>query len=219
MNIPGIYKKYNIMPQLAEHQLKVAGVAVFILDHSSLIIERQEIITACLLHDMGNIIKFDLAQAGRLYPGRFSQEELAYWQEARAGQIKKYGPDEHRASMEIAREIGVSARVLELIDCIGFQNGKVNAQSDDFGKKICAYSDMRVGLNGIISLEERFLDLRVRYGRKHMLMGGNENLRLEFEAGLREIEKQIFIKCKIKPEEITESEVLKVIDALNSWEI
>ena len=209
------------MPQLQEHQLKVAGVAKVILDNLSLTLEKQEVVTACLLHDMGNLIKFDLAKICSLFPDKFifTEEEVAYWENVKAGYVKKYGNDEHHATIEIAREIGASPRVQELINCIGFQNGKANAQNQDWAKKICAYSDMRVGPIGVFSLEDRFLDLKVRYGNKHRLMAGNENMRLEFEEGLREIEKQIFSQITLRPEQITESGVLKLVDDLKAWEI
>lgn len=243
MNILEIYKKYQIMPQLAEHQLKVAGVAKVILDNlvppqpsakgGHLLLFKpdpqsrrpqgagtlKDIIVACFLHDMGNIIKFDLSVTDKFLPGKFSKEDLEYWQTVKEEYILKYGTDEHLASLEIAREIGVSERIMELIDCIGFQNGKINAETEDFGRKICAYSDMRVEPIGVVFLEQRFLGLRERYDHKHRLMGGGENLRLEFEAGLREIEKQIFAKCKIKPGDITEEEVREEMESLENYKI
>jgi len=232
MNISDIYKKYQIMPQLQEHQFRVAAVAMLISgdinrgitpdiqqSRTDAEVNIDDVVKACLLHDMGNIIKFDLVVTDRLHPNRFSKDDLAYWQKVKNDYIAKYGNDEHHASIEISREIGVNERIIGLIDCIGFQNGKSNAESSDFGKKICAYSDMRVGPKGIISLEERFTDLRKRYDAKHKLMGGNENLRLEFEEGLRQIEKQIFQKYKIKPEEITEKEIKEKLEELKGFEI
>jgi hypothetical protein len=226
-----IYKKYQIMPQLAEHQFRVAAVAIVVLDNLSPLpnpplqgegrieVDRENIIKACLLHDMGNIIKYDIKVSGELYPEKFSQEDLKYWQKVKEEYIKKYGPDEHRASLEIAKAAGANERVLGLINAIGFQYGKNNAQSEDFGRKICAYSDMRVGPYGVITLEERFLDLRKRYDNKHRLMGGNEDLRLDFENGLREIEKQIFARCNIKPEDITEDSIKLAMEKLRNFEI
>lgn len=219
MNISDVYKKYQIMPQLAEHQLKVAGVAKLVCDNSAQKQEADDIIAACLLHDMGNVIKFDLSVTDRLLPGRFSSEELAFWQRVKDEFMAKYGKDEHHATVKIIQEIGISERVVGLVDCIGFQNGKSNAESGDWGKETCAYSDMRVGPAGVISLEQRFQDLRVRYDHKHRLMGGNEGLRLEFEAGLRQIEKQLFEKCRIRPEEITEERVLAEADKMKNFEL
>ena len=219
MSILELYEKYRIMPQLAEHQFKVAGVAKLVCDNLEQDLDRDNIVEACLLHDIGNIIKFDLSVTDKLLPGRFSPEDLAVWQGVKDEFVSKYGKDEHHATIRIIREIGVSQRVVELVDCIGFHNGKSNAESRDWGKEICAYSDMRVGPGGVISLEQRFQDLRVRYDHKHRLMGGNEDLRLEFEAGLRQIEKQLFEKCRIKPEEITEEKVLAKTESLKNFEI
>ena len=221
MNILEIYKKYNIMPRLQEHQLKVAGVAKLICSNLSLSLPtlgEGDVVLACLLHDIGNIIKFDLFIADK-FLGKFTKEDLAYWQRVKVDYIAKYGNDEHHASIEIAKELKVGERIIELIDCIGFQNGKKNAESEDFGKKICAYSDMRVWPKGVCFLEDRLTDLRVRYGEKHKLMGGDENLRLEFESGLREIEKQIFSQSKMKPEDITEELVVQAMDNLKNIEI
>ena len=145
MSISELYEKYQIMPQLAEHQLKVAGVARLICDNSDHGLDAGNIIAACLLHDIGNIIKFDLSVTDQLLPGRFSREDLAFWQGVKDWFVSKYGKDEHHASLKIIREIGVSERVAELVDCIGFQNGKSNAESGDWAKKfaptaICAWA-------------------------------------------------------------------------------
>ena len=219
MNILEIYKKYQIMPQLAEHQFKVAGVAQIICDNFEGKVDRENILAACLLHDLGNIIKFDLSITDKLLPGRFSGEELAYWQGVKDGCVSKYGQDEHEATLKMLEEMGISQRIIDLVDCIGFRNGQSNAESRDLGKEICAYSDMRVGPKGVVTLEQRFQDLRVRYDHKHRLMGGNESLRFEFEKGLRQIEKQIFAQCRIGPGEIMEEKVLATIGSLKNFEI
>jgi hypothetical protein len=212
MNILEIYKKYQIMPQLAEHQLKVAGVADLICAQITLTPalsqrEREDIVLACLLHDMGNILKFDLSKTKSLLNQDIDTE---FWQKVKEGYKQKYGVDEHQASLIIVKEVGASPRVIELIDCIGFDNGKTNAETEDFSKKICAYSDMRVGPRGIISLEERLADLRVRYDNKFHMMGGNDEARSEFENGLREIERQIFGSSKMKAGDITEEAIMPV---------
>lgn len=225
MNILEIYKKYQIMPQLQEHQFTVAAVAQVICENITpqppLILrggDGANIVAACLLHDMGNIIKFDLTVTQKLNP-EFKDFNLQFWQGVKDGYIKKYGTDEHQASIEIARELGASARVVELIDCIGFNSGKINAESSDFGRKICAYSDMRVMPQGVCLLEERLADLRVRYDQKFHQMGGNEVERRSFEDGLRQIERQIFSHCKIKPEEITQQAILGIKESLKNFEL
>jgi 5'-deoxynucleotidase YfbR-like HD superfamily hydrolase len=56
-----LYDTYKIMPQLAAHQLRVAAVAYAITQAIFEPIHDEELISACLLHDMGNILKFDLS--------------------------------------------------------------------------------------------------------------------------------------------------------------
>jgi hypothetical protein len=237
MDILEIYKKYQIMPQLGEHQLKVAGVADIICEHINPLplhqssdfgageaipphkgegMDKHDVVAACLLHDMGNIVKFDLNQTQDLHPGLFVKpDDRLFWEKAKRQFIKKYGTGSHNVTAKIVKEIGVSPRIFELVDCIGFNLGAENTASDDFGKKICAYSDMRVMPKGICSLEDRMADLRARY-KNHP---EDERDRDVFEAALREIEKQIFERCDIKPKDITEASVAERKEKLKSFEI
>ena len=225
MNILEIYKKYQIMPQLAEHQLRVAAVGELICadwyrgmtrnltrNDAEAVIDRHNIVAACLLHDMGNIIKFDLEKAQNLLNRKI---DIAHWQKVKDEYIKKYGGDEHIASILICKEIGVNPRVIELVDVIGFLTAALNAKGEDFGKKICQYADDRVGPLGVISLEERFMDLRKRY-QNHK---NNTQIRVDFENSLRQIEKQIFGHCNIKPEDITEETITDRKERLKGFDI
>ncbi len=229
VNILEIYKKYQIMPQLMEHQLTVAAVAEMICEHFTPLpnpprkgegiirINRDDIVAACLLHDMGNIVKFDLNQTAELYPAVFAKppEDQIFWENVKQEFIKKYGTGSHNATVKIVAELGVNQRIRELVDCVGFDQGPDNAQSPDFGKKICQYADDRVGPKGIISLEERFADLRKRY--EHHKNDTQE--RDNFENSLRQIERQIFEHCKIKSSDITEAEVVERKEKLKNFDI
>ena len=179
------------------------------------LIDRKNIITACLLHDMGNIIKFDLSFTDKLNPGKFTKNDLTYWQKVKDAYIQKYGPDVHQASILVAKELGVNDRIIELIDCISFLGAPQNAKGAGFGKKIMQYSDDRVGPMGVVSLEERFADLRKRY--IHHKTASSE--RDDFENAVREIEKQIFEHCKIRPEDITEEAIKPYIERLKNYKI
>jgi len=224
MNILEIYKKYQIMPQLAEHQLRVAAVGEVICEHFAPLpnpprkgegirqVDRENIVAACLLHDMGNIIKFNLEETQNLLNHNI---DIAYWQKVKDEYIKKYGRDEHEASILICKEIGVSQRVIELVDAVGFLTAVPNAEGGDFGKKICQYADDRVGPMWVVSLEERFVDLRKRY-QNHK---NDTQARDDFENSLRHIEKQIFKHCSIKPEDITEEAIADRKNRLKGFEI
>ena len=199
------------MPNLQEHMLRVAAVAALICDNFYESLPKDEIITACLLHDMGNIIKFKLES----FPEFLEPEGLSYWQNVQDEYIKKYGKDEYRAHDEIIKEIGVNKRVVELIQSISFLGAPKIAAGKDFSKKITQYCDGRVDPFGVVSLEQRFSDLRKRYAHH----GENTPERNAFENALKEIEKQIFAKCSIKPEDINEKTTAPVISALKNFVI
>jgi hypothetical protein len=222
MNILEIYKQYQIMPQQAEHMLRVAGVGKMVCENINSPQpplwkrggeqDSRDIIIACLLHDMGNIIKFDFSQTKKI----INQElDLDYWREVQQAFKAKYGSNEHTAHLQIAKELGASERVIELIGAISFLGAPNNASGNDFGKKICQYADDRVSPFGVVSLEERFLDLRSRYVNHQ----GETPEREAFETALRQIETQIFEHCKIKPEEITEMKVQEQVVKLRRFEI
>ncbi len=209
--ISEIYKEYKIVPSLQEHMFRVAAVGYIICDNISLTLDKKEILTACLLHDMGNIIKFNMD----VMPELLEPEGIEYWQKVKDEYVKKYGENEYIASTKIAEEIGVSKEVVELIASLSFFGAANIASGDDFRKKIIEYADQRVDPFGIVSMEERFIDLRKRYAR----FGEDTPERLAFENDIRKMEQQIFAKCKIKPEDINNETVAPIITELKNFVI
>ena len=202
------------MPNLRLHMYRVAGVASVICDNISENIDRESIIAACLLHDMGNIIKFKLD----LFPTFLEPEGRDYWQTVQNEYFKKYGKDEHVATLDIAREIGVNHKVMHLLKNIGFTRAKENYESPDFDGKIAAYSDMRVEPHGVVSLEDRFRDGRKRT-RIHKPNSHDESLFEEMSIYLRKIEKQIFEKTSIKADDIIDVKISDYVTKLADFEI
>ena len=209
--IADIYEEYNIVPTLAEHMFRVAAVASLICDNFDEPLPKEDIVTACLLHDMGNIIKFKFY----VMPEVFMPEGLEYWRGVQDQYIKKYGNDEHVAAIKIAKEVGVNERVIELINSISFLGAPLQVINEDFSKKIVEYSDKRVEPKGLVSLEKRLMDLRKRYAEH----GGDTPERRAFEKAVHSIEEQIFAKCKIKPEDITDITVAPIISKLKDFVI
>ncbi|KKU46745.1 MAG: hypothetical protein UX64_C0002G0001, partial [Microgenomates group bacterium GW2011_GWC2_46_7] len=60
MLIRDLYQKYQIMPQLATHMLRVAGVGKLITDSWNDRELATKSVIACLVHDLGNLAKFRL---------------------------------------------------------------------------------------------------------------------------------------------------------------
>lgn len=208
------YDNYKITPALQLHQLRVAAVGQILCDSIPDFKETKEVVTTCLLHDMGNIIKFDL----NYFPEFLKPEGLEYWQKIKDEYIQKYGNDEHHATQSIIAELVDSEKIKEYANQVGFSKLQETEREKSLAKKICAYSDMRVGPHGVISIEERVADGRKRYeGRKDKAIG-SDNYEVLTNA-LKEIEKQIFEKATINPETITDDLVNQKMAELRGFVI
>jgi len=211
--VSDVYTQYKIMVNLQKHMFRVAGVAALICDHipeekhAELKIDRENILRACLLHDMANILKFKLD----VFPEFLEPEGVDYWQNVKDGFAKKYGAKVHPATIQIVKELGCSERVVQLIDAVSFNQEKKNFESTDFGVKICAYSDMRVAPMSVVSLAERLDDGHKRYPTTSK---ADERFRYAMNALLKKIEVQIFEKCDISPDDVTENAVEKYFSIL-----
>lgn len=210
-DITEVYVLYKITPLLAMHQLRVAAVAEMICDNLDINLDKESIIKACLLHDMGNIIKFNLENSLENY----NVEDKRYWQEVKNEYILRYGEDEHKASYQIAKELGVSDVVLGLIDIVDSRVVSDIKNSDSFEKKICLYADNRVSPHHIVSIDERSLEAKERYKNHHKSF--SEESRIFFNKNIKEIEKQIFSHAKIKPEDINDETVSLYIKNLRNF--
>jgi hypothetical protein len=213
--ITSIYQKYQIMPSLQLHMLRVGSVASLICESFFEPLQYAEVQAATLLHDMGNILKFNLS----LFPDFLEPEGLDYWQGIKTEFEQKYGKDEHQATLEIARELNMNSRVIELIDSISFSLAQSNAQSNDFEKKICAYSDLRVTPFGVVSLAERLEEGRKRWKLNKGSDPYNQDLFDQMSPFLPQIEQQIFAHTPITADQITDEAVNDTINKLKEFDL
>ena len=196
------------MPNLQDHQLRVAAVAQQICNSLNISVNADEIILACLLHDMGNIIKSKFDNGNNLFS--YSDDELTYWQAIKEEFVGKYGDDENKATEKIIKELEIDKKISDILaHTFIFQLPEIDHEND-MTPKIVKYSDLRVGLHGIVSLEERLEDARVRYPGV---------LTEEIEIAIHHIEKEIFSHSKLKPEDITDESSAKYIEELKNFEI
>src|SRR3989338_4995837 len=135
-----IYEKYNIMPALQLHQLRVAAVGKLICDNVTKPINTQDVILACLFHDMGNIIKSDL----QYFSDFVEPEGIEYWQNVKNGFVEKYGTDHHAANAAIAQEIGLPENARNILTGIGFSKLEEILLDVSNERKVCEYADLRV---------------------------------------------------------------------------
>ncbi len=219
MRITNIYKNYDIPPILQVHMQRVTAVALIICENLSEISndEKENVAKACLLHDIGNIIKFNLDY----YPDLLQPEGKEYWQKVKDRFIEKYGNEEHKASEKIAQEIGVSKKVISLINAIGFPYGQIVFEKGDFLEMICCYSDQRVTPFGVSSLKDRVADGLDRIMKNHNLTNKDEMIKTNkfYGAYFEKMEKKIFENCRIQPAEINDESISSYMNNLNEFEV
>ncbi len=207
--ITEVYQEYKITPNLQLHQFRVAAVAQQICGLVPFPVDTESVVMACLLHDMGNIIKFRI----RLFPELLENKDIEYWEDVQKEYIKKYGQDEHHATLFIAKELGVNDAVYQVMDAIGFHNWCHTKQSGDWERKIATYADSRVAPHGVVSLNDRLEDANRRY--QNNSQEANRVRDTLYDCG-REIEKEIFEHLSIKPEDINDESIKHIVEELKN---
>lgn len=163
-----LYQKYHIMPQLETHMLRVAGVGKLVAQAWKSKCDIEYVTQLCLVHDLGNIVKFDLRE--NIDRTKFGEiENLKYWQDVQASYWSKYGHDAHEATISILKEADLAKFVSPINEeaKLYFAEAKESELAEsDLGSIILMYSDCRVTPGGVTTYRERINDLAKRYGAK-----------------------------------------------------
>lgn len=214
MNITDIYQKYRINKGLQEHMIRVGAVAKLICDNATVELPTEHIVEGCLVHDMGNLIKAKLDA----FPELFEPEGTDYWQKVQQELREQYGDDVHGATIDMVKDMGLRDESYKYFIAIGSEATERVHASGELGEKVANYSDMRVGVLGIVSLQERIDDFRQRYAHRDMVGFVNDDIDVR-QACLADMETDIFTHSKLKPEDITDASTLAIQAELWSWEL
>jgi hypothetical protein len=87
---------------------------------------------------------------------------------------------------------------------------------------VTEYADQRVGVFGVLSIDERLEDGQKRYKGKYGELGqspADAIRREECVAALREIERGLCARAGMRPEDITDESIAPIIDQLRTHEI
>lgn len=209
MNILEIYEKYHLPDHLQMHMLRVAACCNLILDNwNGQIINKNEIIRAALLHDMGNMAKISDDQ---IIDEGFKKIRKTY--------IDKYGKNSHRINLIISKEEGLTDSEIEIIDKKSSKKGEETLNSERYDVKILAYADNRVAPYGVTSLKERLEDVKIRYKNITASVWSNEKQAdYLIDCALR-TEKQIMSQCSLSPEDINDESIKDYIEKLKKYSI
>lgn len=216
MVVQDIYSKFQIPKHLQLHMLRVAAVGQLIGSNFIGSVNVKDITDTLLLHDLGNLLKFDLSKGVELFEE--DERNLAYWYGVLETMKSTYSDDEHQATQMMAQKVGVSDRVMFLLSNMGSSNLHKTVEMDDWELKIVSYSDFRVGPHGFLSVEDRFKDILVRYeGRTHELAHKEKTIMKKNNCLLLEeqIQRQVKIQLKNLPEKTLQASVIE----LSRWSI
>jgi hypothetical protein len=198
MTIIEVYQKFKNPPNLQEHMLRVTKVGLFIYNHwTGSSIDKDLLLKVLLLHDIGNIVKFDMVK----YPHFLGKEEqrIAYWIGVQKEIIDKYGSDDNEVTGKMLNELGVDQIILKTVLDMSYLNALNIAKSDNWILKILLYSDLRVSPSGVIPLRNRLDDVFSRLEKY-------KNRKDLYDAALM-IENQIQDNIDISVSKITDESI------------
>ena len=159
-----------------------------------------------LVHDLANIIKYDLSSKGVLLLTPADRKKVDIWRNLKVKAIAKYGKDPEKATIKIIEELNLSECIVPLLKKISKMRKNVTylirlPAEKDPELAICLYSDCRVGPRGVISVNERLNDAFARYGVS------DPKRRERTLSTISEFEKQLFRNMTIRPDSISGSAV------------
>lgn len=216
MKIAEIYELYRVPSVLQSHMLRSAALAQLICEHwDGPPIHKEVITTTMLIHDIGNIAKMDFGQGAEPID---EYGDANYWRRIQIEFIRKYGADDHIATFNVATELGLGRRILWLVINKIFIHNEMISASNDYELKICAYSDQHIGPRGVVSLEERFSELRRRYGSKTNASINHPRIEYLIESAF-EIERQVMEFTSLESTQITELAIGAILENLPEYEM
>lgn len=198
MKVYQIYKDNMISRNLQEHMLRVAALAQIVLnDWIGEQVDKKAIVQVCLLHDIAKPMNFDLVKQAHF---GMSQEEISNLKKLQPILKLKYGINEHKATVEMCRELGCVESALRILNNLEWIFLDRLIKDNDIESLITIYCDMRMGPFGILPVEERFKDL---INRRTL-------------EGFNEIQKNGIVLEKLIKEKVTISLTSITDDQLNS---
>jgi len=210
-SIEEIYDRFVIPGNLRLHMYRVASVAEMICDNRNGIgVDTHDVVAACLLHDLGNIVKFEIKNERSRGLLGADGKDVEYWLGVKRDIVAKYGAVDHVATRNMLMELDVDSRLILMIDDMG---GVLGTGGKDFEADICSYSDCRVGPTGVMSVNSRIKDFYER-----SMLGDNAILKKRAIAlranlgGILKTERKIFADARIRPEQIDDKSIKPYLD-------
>lgn len=217
MVIKDIYEQYSIPPILQKHMYSVAALGQLIANavkKSRSDVDVDEVVQGLLVHDMGNIVKFDLTKNDF-----FTHEELPHWQALQKEYIEKYSANDHEATLNILKELGVKKNIINLIAYTSSTETALAMLEKDINFAIMFYADFRVGPNGLLSLDARIDDLLVRYKNRTEHYWSNKERAEKMRDVMKEYEIKLSDFASLAVDQIRDEDLTSSLQLLSSYPI
>jgi len=163
MKVISVYSKFLTPQNLQQHMLRVASLAQIISNYWQRIkIDQKAIIQCCLLHDIAKPITFDIAKQAQF---GMSTNDIKNLKKLQNLLITNYGQNEHAALINICRELGLSSTTISLVNNLEWKYISRLLAEKNLDSLITIYCDMRISPKGVLTLKERFDELKERTGK------------------------------------------------------
>jgi hypothetical protein len=203
MKISQVYERFDVPPNLQEHMFRVAKMCLFISDHwKGINLDKKLIVKGALLHDLGNIVKFNFGKYLKLLDKELPR--IDHWKNIQKKTIEKYGSDDHEVTIKMLEEINTSQKLKDIVSTKSFSSSLETEESDNWELKILYYADLRSGTFGVLPLKER-LDEALPRLKKYKDLGNLDDLITACE----DIEKQIQANLDTEVLKIKEENIVK----------
>jgi len=191
--------------------LRVASLGSLICDRiASTTLHEELVVKTLLLHDMGNILKFDFSRIDLFEEA--DRENLKAYKIAQQKFRKQYGLNPDEATLKIINEVTHNQSIVNLCRDSHWENLGQVLKTDNWEAKIACYADMRVGPFGLLTLAERIQDLKKRRPEE------SSTLDRLLRQGLA-VEKELDNITELKLNELSDNEVKQRMMELNMLEI
>lgn len=211
MQIRDLYAQYQIMPQLSLHMRRVAAVGQLILAGWRSKIDLDLVMRTLLLHDMGNIIKFDLVNRDAKIFGEI--DDVERWIRVQKEYFAKYGRNVHEATIKIIAEFGnEDVRKVLSDEHDVYEHDPKQILSRSPYEQLLLYCDARVTPQGVCPISVRIDDLVKRYG-------SYDQRDAKWFAFFYDLESQIQAQTSTDLGAITEKLVEPLLDKLLTYTI
>lgn len=213
-----VYNAYHIPDNLREHMLRVAAVGYQISKawKTDGEIDTENIVRTLLVHDMANILKYDFNSSLHLMGSQ--QSDVFYWRRIQSEFKSKYGANEHLATIAIARQIGLNALGIRILELMSEVNLQKPIEEGNWGLKICFYADMRVSPYGITETDKRMDDLIIREQAKKSPLEEIERLK-GIKIYLHQLETQLQDEVSVPLSSIDEATYSRLKKTLENFQI